>query len=208
MKTTRYRDGELMVTVQVHLENAKIDFKSILDACEVKPDEEFRRPWEDGNGWEHDKVDATHDDQEHAFNFVRPNRGKNFLLRFKAEAGLPSYEDYRKLGASKQVARELEAQAVRENMKTLVGWYENGWEYFGIVCDFKGAHDSCWGYLGYEADDIEGLKVEHAMNVAHELEKQGYEVENCPKPKARTFDTLAAIRERMSRLVVKGRNNE
>jgi hypothetical protein len=81
-------------------------------------------------------------------------------------------------GMSKQARAERLAFSIRRMIDQLVKWYVDGWEYFGVVCEFKGHQSSCWGYDDYAYAEQE--KRKHADIVAHELEEEGYEIVNRP----------------------------
>ena len=90
-----------------------------------------------------------------------------------------TYDYARRKGASRQVAAELEALNIRQNVEYVRGIYADGADAYGVVCRFYGENESCWGYTPYEYANTEGRR-EIASQVAHSLERAGYIIEGYP----------------------------
>ena len=78
-----------------------------------------------------------------------------------------------------RVAAELEACYIRQNVEYVKGIYANGAEAYGVVCDFNGIEESCWGFTPHEYADTEGRR-EIASQIAHKLENAGYIIDGYP----------------------------
>lgn len=173
-----------IVTVDtiVTVKDRIIDFNDILDCITIEPDDEYRTPWEDCDGYEH---------EVHHVN-ARACKGRSNLANIYSKgAVLVEFSDsvekdftvvrefYHRAGASRQVAAELVARNRRHRMATLIGWLENGWEYYGVTGDYEGYHSSCWGIDDYDyADKFQ--RLECAYDIASQMEADGFIVENRP----------------------------
>jgi hypothetical protein len=105
------------------------------------------------------------------------------IIKPNWETGI--YEYARAKGASKQVARELEACSRRRDIKRIVEWRRYGeWQYYYVSCKFYGIHESLSGIDDEEyANDY--VRNEIADQVAYALEKRGYVIRGSRKlPKA------------------------
>lgn len=189
-KTITERVGAVVVRVQVETLESRVDFADILEAVKVSPDDHSPAPWDDCDGYEHTLTRAErYDDGRRASEM----RGYCYADRRMQVITLPKGEDYgvydyhRARGASKQVARELSAQARAKTIDQLKRWYENGWQVWYVACDYLGAHDSLGGVYDDSGDYLEDVKREVAANVAHELESQGFEVFGQPEEKPRDW---------------------
>lgn len=199
-KTITERVGAVVVRVQVQTLESRVDFADILEAVKVSPDDHSPAPWEDCEGWEHTLV----------FTGDFPHGAKPWEMRGDGVfrngrwyvITLPDGEDYgvyayhRARGASKQVARELSAQARAKTIDQLKRWYKNGWQVWYVACDYLGAHDSLGGVYDDSGDYLEDVKREVAENVAAELEKDGFEVYGKPEEKPR--DRRAEFRRNLN----------
>ena len=169
------------VMVEVSTHSAIIDFADILAKTEIVPDEMQDAPWDNCDGYEHIATPSSRFDDPS----VQPGYAGNMVITIPPAAikqwGV--YDYWRERGASKGVAREKERQEVARTLAQLVDWYRNGWERWGVKCNFNGCHDSLWGIDDYGyADD---MREEIASNVAYELEKKGYTVTVKPQPTQR-----------------------
>jgi len=182
-------------SVEERTESAIIPFKRILAACKVEPDTDMGPPWREHDGWEHRKesfdtfqnrfdpdADTSYDDMLAHYKACRGytwNDGYSGVLfidldNADAKANYEGmYEYHRGRGASKQVAREMQALWLRDYIDTLVKWYNDGYEWWGVVCEYKGAESSCWGF-----DDEDYAKTEGSRNIAEDvayaLQQKGY----------------------------------
>jgi hypothetical protein len=99
----------------------------------------------------------------------------------KHEAYLRAFHAER--GASKQVIAEMIAQDRRRTLDQLTKWYEQGWEYWVACCEFEDYRESLCGIdsLDYAQEVCQEL----ALEVASQMEKDGYVVTGQPLPEKR-----------------------
>lgn len=141
-------------------------------------------PWEDQCGYEHDTVGIRHYFHPGSFkgyNYVnRPVRDGGCLfieLDNKAiELCLPDFN-----GCSKQVKAEKIATIKRELTERLVDWYVNGWEWFQVCAECDDYYASLCGVDSYKYAEEVGEELR--MEVAKDMESDGYIVENMPDQK-------------------------
>jgi hypothetical protein len=198
-----FRHGDTMIAVES--QPATIAFDEILKATEVVADEyESMTPWEHCDGFEHvatperrfrDEADAR---EMQGSVYCDGHRERLVIeLSDKEDYGILDYA--RRNGASRQVAAEMVAAERRRTLAQLVKWYGDGWEWFGVKCDFEVLgdeyHDSIWGVD--DAEYAETLKEEIALEVAGQLEEAGYTVTG--KPEHRHTYTRAEKLARLSR---------
>jgi hypothetical protein len=169
-------------------ESAVVQYADILDATEVERDADYHeRPWENCDGWNHEFVTDTSFwpdfDRTQMRGYVRSTQctDSGIIETTVKDMMLSTWEDHHKRGASKQVARELEAEGLRKAIDQLVKWYEEGWEWFGVKCEYLGAEASVWG-VDDEDYANEYVRDEIAGEVSHELERDGWLVEGQPQP--------------------------
>ena len=182
--TTRH--GSTMIAVETA--PAEIDFADILEAtrAEVDPDE-TEAPWNVCEGWEHGTVPPALYGKEdlHAMrSFVAgglPRPG--LIIELPADEDYGIFEHLRKQGATKQVAREAVAAARRKTLDQLVEWYSDGWDWWAVVCEFTVLGKSYCDSLSMidSHDYAEEQREEIALEVAHQLEADGYTVTNKPE---------------------------
>ncbi len=186
--TMKLRIENVMLDVQV--ESAIIDFADILDAVRIQPDNDAGAPWDDTDCWPH-AVENVSDEYEGDY-FTQRGRRKRILVN---PDNYGWFEYLRERGASKQVAREYEARQIKAVKEQLFVWHNQGYEVWGILCEFKGALSACWGYIGdVEQED----KEEIADEVARELEGEGYTIINRPdRKKAYRENRIHSMRRRL-----------
>jgi hypothetical protein len=181
----KYADGRGRRRTQTRERvNAQVQWQRLLDAVKIQDDDRCDPPWENCDGWEHtaDRLDANnqrHRELRDSARCVRQD-GRNFILTIDpAQMGLADYEYFHAKGASKQVARQLAAKSIRDALRQLRKWYADGWEYCGVVCEFRTYQASCWGI-----DDRDYAKKEvgpeMAREVMHSMEADGYVIVGCP----------------------------
>lgn len=179
--TMRVGDIIVTTTVRTEVESATIDFDDILAASQVEPDETMwgETPWESCDGYEH-SVDKDHDIYSEEARGWCFSKCAGHYVNIEIEWDHNLFEWYRERGATKQVAHEMVALSLRKRLDTLVDWYENGWEWWSVCCEYGDEIDSCHGIddHDYAYNDI---RLECALNVAHELEQAGYEVHGRPE---------------------------
>jgi len=186
--THRHRDGDTLVTVNVESDSAVIDYDDILESITVEPDEGmYDAPWDNCDGFEHTAEpmqtyahEPFADEMENAegWEWSEGNRERVFITIPKGE-DWGTYDHARARGASKGVARELSASARTRTVKQLSRWYRNGWEWFHVFGEYKGAMGACGGIDDYDYADG-GMRNEIAEEIAAELEREGYTIVNRP----------------------------
>lgn len=101
-------------------------------------------------------------------------------------------------GESKQVAAERLAVALRQTIDQLKKWYEDGWTYYCVSCDFNGEEDSLCGIDDEEYAERE-VVPDVVSNVVYALEKKGYTVINKPVGPTRAELNRNGFRDRIGR---------
>jgi hypothetical protein len=181
--------GDKIVITKVWETPAVVKFDDLVEACEVEPDNDFREPWKEHDGYEHDfrKIEyPEHDDMTLAAGWVSSRRGYGSYV----QSGLivlddnceDTYQHYRALGYSKQVARERQAESKKRLLAQIARWYREGWYVYQVVCEFRDYSESLCGILvDEEFDDyLDEVKVEMAYEVAGQMEDHGYVIEGKP----------------------------
>ena len=175
--TMRVGDTIVTTTVRTEVESATIDFADILEASQIEPDECMwgETPWDNCDGYEHT---AEHPALPRGRGACHDGDGRYVEIKMEFDRDL--FEWYRERGATKQVAHEMVALSLRKRLDTLVDWSTNGWEWWHVHCEYKDEIDSCHGIddHDYAYNDV---RLECALNVAHELEQAGYEVHGRPE---------------------------
>lgn len=177
----RHRDGDTMVCVTVETLRAVIDFADIREAVNVEPDEFMSEaPWEHCDGYEHivRPIRSNEEgDSEAAFTY----QGRRQIVIVDTDHGI--YDYLRERGASRQVAREAVARDRQRTIEQLIGWYQDGWQWWSVHCDYLDADD---GVGGVDCEEYASgdLSEEVALNVAHELESRGFTVTGKPDRRA------------------------
>lgn len=185
-----------------------VDYADLVAATEIVDDNDCDPPWENCDGWKHDVT--THPrcharwvdlpprclyEQQGYVSCSRSWGGSPILIvPDREDTNWDSYEYCRKhYGYSKQVAREHEAERRRRTLKQLVDWYSNGWEYYGVSCQYTAkatfgddfeVNESLCGI-----DDLKYAQEEVVPDIVGQavwsLEKAGFVVENQPEEKPR-----------------------
>lgn len=182
-----FRHGDTMIAVEST--PATVDFPDLLTATRVIDDtDNGEAPWDNWDGWEHVAKSAhafDHGDVRDRQGYARTwDRGERLVITLPAGEDYGVYDDARKNGASRGVAAELSAASRRQTLAQLVKWYEEGWAWYGVRCRFELLGDeyeaSLWGIDDADYAERE-VKVEMALDVAHQLEKAGYTVTGKPE---------------------------
>jgi len=87
------------------------------------------------------------------------------------------------MGATRQVALEAVAADRKRTLAQLVQWYSDGWEWYGVQCNFEVlGQDFGASVWGIDDDDYARREVVHeiADEVADQLEKAGFTVTDRP----------------------------
>jgi hypothetical protein len=170
-----------MVIVTVDSHAAVIDFGDIRAVVSVEPDEFHNEtPWKGCDGYKHE-LRAPRSDVEAESKACFYHDGRQQIIILEFNSGL--YQWLRDNGASRQSAREFVALDRQKTIEQLKEWYTEGWEWWQVSCEFRGASASVCGVDDYEyadgasADDI-------ADEVASELVSSGYTVTGRPDRRA------------------------
>lgn len=179
----RRREGDIMVKIAVETEPAIIAFADILAATRLEEDEDYD-PW-DGDGFEHEVHEVSYGsakglpeeaDVEEMAGYIWTDAGRRVVVTVDPRDTKDWGSGHR--GCSRQVEAEMKAMEVQRSLKYICDWYEGNRHGYGVVCNFKGHMDSCWGYDDEEY--AESQREEHALIVAHELEAENYTVTGKP----------------------------
>jgi hypothetical protein len=199
-----FRHGDTMIAVES--QPATIAFDEILEATEVVADEyESMTLWEHCDGFEHvatpeRRFRGEADTREMQGSVYCDGHRERLVIELPREEDYGIYQHAREHGASRQVAAEMVAAERRRTLAQLVKWYGDGWEWFGVKCDFEVLgdeyHDSIWGVD--DAEYAETLKEEIALEVAGQLEEAGYTVTG--KPDRQTANRGHRREEKQNRL--------
>jgi len=180
---TLLRQGDTMIAVES--DSALVDYDDILAATKVEPDNCFgETPWENCDDFKHTcttnfDYNALHMRGYCYCDFLHTHA----VIQLSKDEDWGLYEWHRKHGATRQVAQEAVAAEHRRTLDQLVDWYSNGWQWFGVQCDFEvlgeNFYDSIWGI---DDEDYAKQEVvpEIADAVADQLEKAGFTVNNRP----------------------------
>lgn len=125
---TYTRENDIVTRTDTQTFPAIVDFQAIRESVEIKPDDMADPPWETCDGLEHTR--------------------ENGKIVVPWDESLERY--YRQRGASKQVAKQLTARSLAKHREYLESVYANGYEVWGVTCDFQGFHDSVWGVDCYD----------------------------------------------------------
>jgi hypothetical protein len=190
------KHGEEVEVRESHISvPARIDYDNIFDATKVVIDEYHSdTPWHMCDGWEHTEL------REVDLLYPSRPRGKTrdggLILLDNSQWNTTHY--LRDKGASKQVAAECCAAAKQRTLDQLVEWYNDGWWWYGVVCDYHGYEDSVWGLLEDEGEHIEELRHEMAESVANSMTQDGYVIYYTPDYRERIRrNRLEAKRRRL-----------
>lgn len=174
----RFEDTIVETDITIQTNPATIDYRDILEACEVVSDEDHGAPWEEMDGWEHDLERITDPGQRDA-------RGYSYQIGkviVPTDSDLSqSYQFHRNRGCSKQTAAEMVAMEKRSRLGYLVNWHNNGYEWYGVQGAFLDREASVWGIDSYDyaRDDV---RHDIASEIADELEDDGYTITHRPDP--------------------------
>lgn len=175
-----------VVTIETIEHDRVVDFDDIEGHAE--PDDCYESPWSDCDGWEHEfSKDSYYDHEGREDSYARVNRTSR-----NGGSGYIEIDDDQVVkwgctgpsGCSKQVRFEAIAAAKRKATIQLVKWYEDGW-YNSVACATYGDYSN---YLGGIIDDdgcsdyLDECILECRMEVAAQMECDGYEVVGQPSP--------------------------
>lgn len=194
MKTTQtVLTADKVVTVETIVTESDrvVDYDDILESVSVEYDDCYNEaPWEHCDGWEHDYNRIGYYDHDG----VEDSRGcgwsdanrERFVITISDDQleEWGNYDYFHSSGCSKQVARELTAQVKRNTLDRLVKWYSDGWYWYFVGGDYKGYFGSVGGVDC--PDYAEELRYQIADEIADEMEKDGYIIEDRHNPHHRT----------------------
>lgn len=180
----------------------RIEWEDIVAAVEVKEDE-FNQdtPWDNCCGYEHETERASRVDGDASeYRGYCWNEGDRQQIVVTVDRKHAESWGWAGTGASKQVQAECNACEIGRTIDQLAKWYANGWNYYGVTCDYFDCHDSIWGVDDYECAAGE-MTQEIAANVADQLEEAGHIIENRPEPEKRFSNgyTVSGWRDAMKR---------
>lgn len=165
-----------------------VDWGDIVAAVEVKDDEfHSETPWDSCDGYEHEATPARNMPDEAFPESMRGHcwdEGNRRMVVVTIDRKHAESWGWAGTGASKQVIAECNACEIGRTIDQLAKWYANGWNYYGVTCDYFDCHDSIWGVDDYEYAAGE-MTQEIAANVADQLENAGHTIENRPAPEKR-----------------------
>jgi len=179
---TIIRHGDTMIAVKTT--PATIDFADILAATEVVADENSDAPWEQWDGLEHTAKQSRHlpDANATLMQGYALAHGRQQLVIQLPAGDIYGIVKHARATASRQVAAELSAAEKRRTLAQLVDWYENGWQWYRVKCNFsilsESYSDSVWGIDSKES--AEEMREEIAGQVASQLEEVGFTVTGEP----------------------------
>lgn len=180
--------ADKIVTIETTVEDREVSYDDILESVTIEHDDWTNdAPWENCDGWEHDARRESYHDHEgirDSRGYARCSRGDNHIIEVDDDVIVNRWGCGGYPGCSKQVRAELIAQVKRNALDQLVEWYEDGWEYFNVSGEFKGYTDSIGDVDSYEYADQ--LRHEIAVNIADDMEKDGYIITDRPKPDNRS----------------------
>ena len=187
-KTILRPDSIIEITREV--KPRRVKWSDVAGGVRWVSDDRCETPWEDCDGWEHSfqRVDyLPFDDQREAAGYVcRSSRqgGSGLITLDDGGDGWGVFDYWRGRGAAKQVAAEMVAENRRSTLAQLVKWYENGWYYFGCVCEWGEYESSCWGFLSDDGCTDSDYFREEERNIVGEVVRQmeadGYIVTDKP----------------------------
>lgn len=182
---TRRREGDIMVVVTEVRHSAIIDFKKIVEAADIEGDDEMNAPWEEHDGDEHEAV-RIQDAYDESYLQANPenvvgHRHDRVLIRIDPSVVEEVRQYHLARGASKQVAAEEAAFALRRRYEQLREWYNDGWHWHMVSIEFMGHYEHLGGILCDPGDEyLSEVEEDLALEVASALEKEGYTVINKP----------------------------
>lgn len=172
----KFANTVVETTTTIDVNPATVDYRDILESCEVVSDDMHGAPWEEMDGWEHDTESVDCDEQRDARGYSH----EIDMVIVPTDSDLKgTYRYYRQCGCSRQTAAEMVALETRKRLDALVNYHDNGWEWYGVKGEYLDREASCWGIDGYDyAHD--GVRHEIAGEIASQLEEDGYTVANQP----------------------------
>lgn len=181
-----------------------VEWEDIVAAVEVRDDDSYRdAPWEDCDGYEHstERASRVDGDASEYRGYCWHDGDRTQIVVTVDRADSQSW-GWAGTGASKQVIAECNACEIGRTIDQLANWYANGWNYYGVTCDYFDCHDSIWGVDDYKYAAGE-MTQEIAANVADQLENAGHIIENRPAPEKRLANgyTVASWKAEMSRRI-------
>lgn len=173
--------------------SAIVEFVNIFRRCEVEEDDDCGRPWDNCDGYGHSFLDPeevhgisptiSYQDIKRMSGYVKNtyNSNEGVIQLHTTCSNQTPWTYWHERGASKQVARQMAAAERAMIMAQLVEWYEQGWQYYYVTCDYRGYRESLCGI-----DDLEYARQcvtkDLAAEVAHDMLEDGWLVEGLPEP--------------------------
>lgn len=175
------RKGDRRIEVTIVDECAIVQFPDILAACTTELDDDAQCPWKNCDGYEHELISENtaggHYEKGEYVRHYNPEyrvkgRDRNLIVIRPwtvKEWGAIAYH-----GASRQVNAEARAENLRRTYETLAEWYNDGYSYWVVECDFRGFNDSIGGILVSDEDELEEFKYEVASQIAHNMREAAF----------------------------------
>ena len=180
------RDDKI-VRVETTVHDRVVDFEDI--AGRAAPDEwSHEAPWEDCEGWEHETRKLgywDHDGLEESRGYARTGwNDPNVLVELDDDTIVDKWGHTRRDGESKQVWLERVARIKRSALDQLVKWHSDGWYVWCACADYGDYSESVGGMYDDDgcSDYVEETVLEMRMEIAAQMESDGYTVENQPEP--------------------------
>ena len=170
----------------------------------IEPDDWNDAPWDDCDGWDHETRKLgyyDHDGIKESRGYARTQwNDPNVLIELDDDDIINTWGHTRRAGESKQVWLERVARIKRSALDQLVKWYECGW-YVWVACADHGDYTDSLGCIYDDdgcSDYLDECVIECRLEVAAQMENDGYIVENKPES-TRTYNKIDHHRDRIRR---------
>lgn len=189
---------------------AYVSYQYILNCICVQHDSDYNcAPWEAADGYAHCLGSPDVDASVYGISPDSVNRRQGVVSTRYGDRRVIILQDdchdifayYREHGASRQVAREMQACAKRQRLAQLVTWHTEGWDWYVVIGDLSLGplvyHDSCGGIADEDYARRE-IVPEVASEIVWQLEADGFTVVDKPSTSPKTA-YLQARRENYRR---------
>lgn len=188
MRQSKVENGKVVETTTIVKEYPVIiPYSDIIEAAEVYGDEYSEAPWDSCDGLEHEvktesQLGYNVDLQEMRGHFWGDRRECVVVVDKEQVEKWGVYAYARASGASKQVAREMEALNLRNTIDQLREWHSNGYSNYVVKIDFMDECESCGGI---DDEDFARHEMVHeiAGEVVAKLEARGFKILGQPTGK-------------------------
>lgn len=182
-------------TTEIKQYDRVLSFYDLEEAVEVEQDDFTEVPWKDWDGWDHELVavpegvDASDAegyigsrgrDGFHGVDWNETSGDTDYVVR--ADPRPWGNEEWaRKRGASKQTAKLYADYSAKQANRQLSRWMRNGWETYVVSLTWDQYSESLGGIMDDDGDYLEQCKRDIALQVAHQMEKDGFLFEDMPQ---------------------------